>query len=229
MQQAYQALRVISEAQTVHIVLAARPAELMLTELSASCASLSTGSGEGIKAVILDFTGQESASIASLPAAAPLLAQTCEAVRAIPQPVLAVVRASLSELACQLLAEADFTLVAHEAELCLPASPGELQLSEDNKIGGPGAARRGYATWIAPAGDLNREMERILTLLRTKSALALRNARAAVRLAQQETASPLEALSRVNAFYLEKVMTTEDAREGLRALQEKRQPRWKNR
>ena len=40
MQQAYQALRVISEAQTVHIVLATRPGELMLKELHTACEAL---------------------------------------------------------------------------------------------------------------------------------------------------------------------------------------------
>ena len=58
MQQAYQALRVISEAQTVHIVLATLPGELMLTELRAASEALQEKSSDGIKAVILDFADQ---------------------------------------------------------------------------------------------------------------------------------------------------------------------------
>ena len=55
MQQAYQALRVVSEAQTVRIVLAGQPDALMLEELSAASQALRAGSGEGVKAVVLDF------------------------------------------------------------------------------------------------------------------------------------------------------------------------------
>ena len=229
MQQAYRALRIISEAQTVHIILAAQPDELMLTELRTACESLRTGS-DGIKAVILDFAGQASARPASLSDASELLARTGEAVHAIPQPVLGVVRASLSEIACQLVAEADFILVAHEAELCLPAQEDDgVRGNADQSIGGLAAARLGYATWTAAIGDLEREMERILDMLRAKSALALRLAKASVRLGQQMAGEPMEALRQVNRLYLERVMKSEDAHEGLKAFLEKRPPRWQNR
>ena len=39
----------------------------------------------------------------------------------------------------------------------------------------------------------------------------------------------LEALKQVNAFYLDSVMQTEDAQEGLHAFLEKRKAQWKNR
>jgi hypothetical protein len=55
MQQAYRALRIIAEAQTIRIVLAPDPTELMLNELSIASASLHTESSRGIKAVVLDF------------------------------------------------------------------------------------------------------------------------------------------------------------------------------
>jgi cyclohexa-1,5-dienecarbonyl-CoA hydratase len=73
-------------------------------------------------------------------------------------------------------------------------------------------------------------------MLRTKSAMALRNAKASTRLAPAENtpatsvaSAQLEALHRINQFYLETVMATQDAQEGLRAFLEKRQPRWQNR
>ena len=55
MQQSYRALRIIAEAQTIRIVLAPEPDELMLNELCVLCDSLHTESSSGIKAVVLDF------------------------------------------------------------------------------------------------------------------------------------------------------------------------------
>lgn len=230
MQQAYQALRVISEAQTVQIVLATRPGALMLTELRIISEALQAGSSDGIKAVILDFADQAHSQNEHQAGPPELLDQARASVRAIPQPILAVVRASLAEVACAFLVEADFTLVAREAELCLPASSE----TSEQRIGGVAAARLGYATWNAPAADLNQEMERILDMLRAKSALALRHAKASARLVPLESApvgsdAQLAALQRINQYYLENVTTTRDAREGLQAFLEKREPRWQNR
>jgi hypothetical protein len=239
MQQAYQALRVISEAQTVHIVLGIRPGELILTELCAACEALQARSSDGIKAVILDFADPAATQNEDQPE---LLARALAAVRGIPQPVLAVARASLSASASAFLAEADFTLIAHEAEIYWPVLDGNnVQKGSEQRIGGVVATRLGYATWSAPAADLQREMERVLDMLRTKSALALRHAKASTRLnlsasvpttlaAQTATSqTQLEALRQINQFYLTNVTVTRDAQEGLQAFLEKRPPRWQNR
>jgi enoyl-CoA hydratase/carnithine racemase len=58
--------------------------------------------------------------------------------------------------------------------------------------------------------------------------VALRHTKASVRLAQTNHATQLDALSQVNTFYLDKVMQTVDAHEGLKAFLEKRPPEWKN-
>ncbi|HEX7734829.1 MAG TPA: hypothetical protein VF458_08195 [Ktedonobacteraceae bacterium] len=226
MQQAYQALRVISEAQTVHIVLAARPGELLLAELCTACEALGAPGSSGIKAVVLDLAAQAGGQGESL-ATDVAVERARSALRAVPQPVLAVARASLSSAACTLLADADFTLVAHEAELCLPGAPE----SGDNRIRGAVAARLGYATWNAPAASLDLELERILDMLRAKSALALRHAKASARFAASPNAgqTQLETLRLVNQFYLDNVTVTRDAREGPQAFLEKRPPRWQNR
>jgi len=71
-------------------------------------------------------------------------------------------------------------------------------------------------------------MERVLDMLRGKSAVALRHTKASVRLGQANHVTKLEALGRVNTFYLTQVMQSADAHEGLRAFLEKRQPDWKN-
>lgn len=239
MQQAYSAIRIISEAQTIRIVLSTHPGDLMLKELSAACASFGGTGSDGIKAVVLDFarTGNEDTTAHAAPV--PAQAERAHlAIWAVAQPVLAVVRDSLSPVACGLLAAADFTLVNEQAMLTITRA----NKSEDGKAGEDGqeaetlqgsqAARLGYVTWTAGTGDLNREMERILNTLRAKSAVGLRLAKAGVRLGQAKQAKqtpPLEALQRINTLYLAEVMQTQDAAEGLHAFLEKRKPAWKNR
>jgi 1,4-dihydroxy-2-naphthoyl-CoA synthase len=112
------------------------------------------------------------------------------------------------------------------------ASKENKQDEEAEMLQGALAARMGYVTWAAGAGDLNREMERILNMLREKSAVALRLTKAGARLGQAEQAkqaTPLEALQLINKLYLSEVMQSQDASEGLHAFLEKRKPAWKNR
>ena len=148
----------------------------------------------------------------------------CEATHSINQPVLAVVRDTLSQSASLLMKTADLTLVAENAKLKL-SDGGE---SEGYTITGSQALRLGFITWTASAHDINKQMERVLDLLRTNSAIALRQAKASVRLAHANHATKLEALEQVNRLYLEQLMQTHDAQEGLQAFLEKRKPIWKN-
>src|SRR5438045_8603988 len=170
MQQAYQALRIVSEAQTIRIVLAAQPDELYMQELCTACASFSTAGSEGINAVVLDFIGAEEKnekdSISRLPTN---VEQAYNAVRAVAQPVLAVARDTLSPAASRLICAADFTLVAEHALLTIGSED-----SEDETLHGAQAARLGYVTWSVPASDINKEMGRIRNQLGEKSAMALR-------------------------------------------------------
>lgn len=247
MQQAYSAIRVVSEAQTVRIVLPTHPDEQMLKELSLACASFGSKGSDGIKAVVLDFARVERAATEE---AAPVQASVERAriaIRSVAQPVLAVVRGTLSLSAIELLAAADLSLVADDARLTItPALTTGIMLditaghdgaeavdsTEPETLPGERAAHIGYVTWAAPAGDLNREMERVLKMLRDKSGSALRLTKASLRLGQAEQEkqdAPLEALRRINVLYLSEVMQTQDAHEGLRAFLEKRKPAWKNR
>ena len=226
MQQSYRALRIIAEAQTIRVVLAPEPDEFMLKELCVLCDSLHTESSSGIKAVALDFNPTATQLVThdtQAPAAhaAPMVIAACEATNAIKQPVLGVVRATLSQSASLLMKTADLTLVAENAGVMFSDE-------EEDKLTGTQAFRLGYITWTASMHEINKQMERVLDLLRTKSAISLRQAKASVRLAHANHATKLEALEQVNRLYLEQLMQTHDDQEGLQAFLEKRKPIWKN-
>lgn len=247
MQQAYRVLRIVSEAQTIRIILTPDPGELMLKELSTACASLNTESSSGIKAIVLDFNPEAHQGARDIPITneamqvylagkkpeskeprhLPTVVEAALAsIEGIAQPVLAVVRATPSQAAWVLIQAADLTLVALDA--LLTVSNTEVG---DETLNGLQAARLSYVTWSASAHDIPKEMERVLDMLREKSAIALRLTKASTRLtqlAQSDQLSHLEALKRINAFYLKEVMQTRDASEGLQAFLEKRKPHWKN-
>ena len=260
MQQAYRVLRIVSEAQTIRIVLMLAPNELMLRELCTACAALNTESSSGIKAVVLDFEtkadtpGTENAAIPP-----DTLNQAYAAVWAVEAPVLAVVRGKLSAAASKLVHAADLSLLAHDAVILVedmadpddhpgdgravsPVANGRTDLhnmkrNDPEGYTGAQALRLRLSTWSVPANDINTGMERVLEMLRGKSAVALRHTKASVRLAaahaansqKEEAEARLEALDQVNEFYLAQVMRTADASEGLQAFLEKRKPEWKNR
>ena len=259
MQQAYRVLRIVSEAQTIRIVLVLAPDELMLRELCTACAALNTESSSGIKAVVLDFEAKADTSGSENATFSPdTLDQACAAVLAVEPPVLAVVRGKLSAAASALVHAADLSLLAHDAVLIVqdmadhnnhPGDSSAVSLVGNDRIDpynvhrsdpggytGAQALRLKLITWSVPANDINAEMERILDMLRGKSAVALRHTKASVRLAahatnlqQDKAPARLEALKQVNEYYLAQVMQTADASEGLHAFLEKRKPEWKNR
>src|SRR6266705_2023373 len=129
------------------------------------------------------------------------------------------IRIVLSPAASALVRVADLVLAVHEAVLVIPG---------DDTLTGVQAARLGLVTWSVPAQSVAREMELVLDMIRSKSAVALHFVKASVRMGQKEHQNRLEALDQVNAFYLTRVMQSADAHEGLRAFLEKRRPEWKN-
>ncbi len=220
MQQAYRALRIVAEAQTIRIVLSPHPGELMLRELSTACTTFDKQGSSGVKAVILDFSaGHTAAGAEGETVRQAVIDDACAALRAVTQPVLAVARGTLSPAASALVRVADLVLAVHEAVLVIPG---------DDTLTGVQAARLGLVTWSVPAQSVDRETERVLDMLRSKSAVALHFVKASVRMGQKEHQNRLEALDQVNAFYLTRVMQSADAHEGLRAFLEKRRPEWKN-
>jgi enoyl-CoA hydratase/carnithine racemase len=248
MQQAYRVLRVVAEAQTIRMVLMLRPSEIMLSELCTACTTLDSESSRGIKAVVLDFQpGTAPTSQAEATVADGILQEARRAVQTIAAPVLAVVRGNLSETASALMQVADLTLVAHSAVLPFPTmAPRSEHDKQDGHrdqgqsvhetLTGEQALRLGLINWSVPTHQIDSEMERILDMLREKSAIALRLVKASVHLgaSQQlsegkgETATRLAVLEQINEFYPSTVMQTADASEGLQAFLEKRKPQWQN-
>lgn len=238
MQQAYRAIRVVAEAQTVRISLAAAPSALMLRELVAASAAFDAKSSSDVKAVILDIGALSNAEAARDDAISPeIVGQAVATVQTIAPPVLAVARNALSVPATTLVQAADLVLMADTATLTIPAHiPGAYET-----IMGREALQRGYVTWVVESHKLHDELERALDRLRDKSAITLRLAKNSVNIAEriqraaeaqgrlETSASRLAALQEVHDFYLEQVAPTADATEGLHAFLEKRQPQWKNR
>ncbi|MFL5627764.1 MAG: hypothetical protein ACJ788_19465, partial [Ktedonobacteraceae bacterium] len=186
MQQAYRVLRVVSEAQTIRIVLTSTPGELMLKELCTACTALNTESSSGIKAVVLDFkVGAEPPMGAHETIAPGIIEAAYRAVWEVEAPVLAVVRGTLSTAANALIPAADLSLLAHDAV---------IKIADTNRHTGNGpytgeqALRLGLTNWSVPASNIDSEMARILDMLREQSAVTLRLSKASVRLAAKAQA-----------------------------------------
>lgn len=89
------------------------------------------------------------------------------------------------------------------------------------------AERRGLLNALVNPGDLVTALETVRDRLEPFSASSLRLAKRALTLGS--TGDPLAALAAVERSFLRDLLPTEDAREGLAAWIEGREPRWKNR
>jgi cyclohexa-1,5-dienecarbonyl-CoA hydratase len=88
------------------------------------------------------------------------------------------------------------------------------------------ALRTGLVSYVVEAEQLEVKLQEILARLRELSAPALEMARRAMDAARGRPFN--EALERAEDIYLNDLMKTEDAHEGVRAFMEKRRPEWKN-
>jgi cyclohexa-1,5-dienecarbonyl-CoA hydratase len=115
------------------------------------------------------------------------------------------------------------------ASVLLPARVGAARAAASILTGAPMTARewheRGLVQVLAPAGTLDAAVTAWFDAhLASKSAAALRHGVAAVRMALQ--AHVRDVLPKLEQLYLEDLMRTHDAVEGIDAFIAKRQPSW---
>jgi cyclohexa-1,5-dienecarbonyl-CoA hydratase len=174
----------------------------------------------------------------------PLFDRACQMLADFPAPTLAVVRGHAlgggCELAlcCDLIAAAEganfgqpeikLATVAPIAALRLPSLIGYRRAAEmlftGETVNAMEAARLGLINRAVPADELDYTVEQYLGKLRGLSAPALRLCKRALHLGANGWAN----LPAVERLYLDELMATEDAHEGVASFIEKRSPNWRH-
>ena len=162
------------------------------------------------------------------------------------KPALAVVDGAALGGGCELVAGCDVVLAASHAKfgqpeiklgvfppvaaVLLPRVVGERRARElvltGELIDADEALRLGLVSYVVEGAQLEAKLQEILSRFRELSAPALEAARRALDLARGRTFA--DALARVEDIYLNELMKTEDAHEGVQAFMEKRKPAWRN-
>ena len=164
----------------------------------------------------------------------------------IQKPVVGIVDGAALGGGCELVLACDIVIASERARfgqpevklgvfppvaaILLPRLIGEKKAREliltGDTINAVEALRLGLVNQVAPSEELQNRTESILNKLRDLSGVAVGMARAALDLG---TRSSFEsALKQVETLYLEQLMKTEDANEGVQSFMEKRKPVWRN-
>ncbi len=162
------------------------------------------------------------------------------------KPALALVDGAALGGGCELVAGCDIVIAASHARfgqpeiklgvfppvaaVLLPRIMGERRAREILLTGeifdAQEALRSGLVNNLVEAAQLESNLQEIIKRLRERSAPALELARRALDAARGRPF--LEALERTEDIYLNELMKTEDAQEGVQAFMEKRKPEWRN-
>ena len=164
----------------------------------------------------------------------------------ISKPTIAVVDGAALGGGCELVAACDIVIASERARfgqpeiklgvfppvaaILLPRIIGEKRARElilTGEMIDAGEARRlGLVSYVVPSAELEQKTESLLVKLRELSASSLAMTRAALDLGGRSGFESV--LTEVEDLYLNELMKTEDASEGVHAFMEKRKPEWRN-
>ena len=162
------------------------------------------------------------------------------------KPTIAVVDGAAIGGGCELVSACDIVLASERARfgqpeiklgvfpplaaVLLPRVIGQKKAREllltGELISSQEAFQLGLVNHVVPSADIETKLQELLGKLRDLSAPALTSTKRALDAALGHSFD--EGLKKTEDIYLNELMRTEDAREGVRAFMEKRKPVWKN-
>jgi len=165
----------------------------------------------------------------------------------IARPTVAIVDGSALGGGCELVAACDIVIASERARfgqpeiklgvfppvaaVLLPRVIGDKRAREliltGELIEAPEAARLGLVNYLLPSNELEQKTSDLLSRFRNLSVAALAFTKEAIDLGRGRSLDL--ALKEVEDLYLNELMKTYDASEGIKAFAEKRKPEWRHR